>query len=59
MCKVWYVVSFYSANGVWIELPRCSEADVAAYLVKAMLRASENVGEVVKVVRWVEQNPEG
>ena len=52
--KVLFKVSWYTANGVWLDLPVCEEPEVAAYLVKALLRATSQVGEVVKVERWVE-----
>lgn len=53
-----YKVSWCTAQGQWLDLPVCDEPEVAAYLVKALLRATKQVGEVVKVERWVELRQE-
>jgi hypothetical protein len=54
MKRVHYTVSYYTADGNWHELPPCLDYQAAAFLVEAMLRASEQVGEVVKVIRNVD-----
>jgi hypothetical protein len=58
MRKVWYVVQFQTTGGAWVELPRCEEPEVAAMLVRALLRATKQVGNVVQINRWEELTPE-
>lgn len=58
MRKVLFKVSWQTASGNWLDLPVTDSADTAAYLVKALLKATKQVGEVVKVERWEELTPE-
>lgn len=58
MRKVLFKVSWQNAQGAWLDLPVCDEASVAAYLVEALLKATKQVGEVVKVERWEELRQE-
>lgn len=49
MWKTWYTVSFYSENGVWVEIPRTDSSIVAAEVVQTLLKCVRNVGDVIHV----------
>ena len=55
MWRTWYTVSFYSENGVWVEIPKTDSAVVAAEIVQTLLKCVRNVGEVVKINVFREQ----
>ena len=49
MYRTWYTVSFYSDNGVWVEIPRTESREVAIDVVNTLLKCVKGVGDVVKV----------
>ena len=59
MWRTWYTVSFYSENGVWVEIPKTDSAVVAAEIVQTLLKCVRNVGEVVKINVFRDQVQEG
>lgn len=49
MWHTYYVVSWMTANGVWLDMPRCDSPSVAAEIVQILLRVTKQTGEFVKV----------
>ncbi len=49
MWKTYYVVSWFSANGIWLEMPRCESPQVASEIVEILLRVTKQTGEFLRI----------
>jgi hypothetical protein len=49
MTKRWFILEFFTQNGVWTAMPETDEACVVAALVDALLRFRRTPGEFIRV----------